>query len=357
MQFADIAAARLHAQHIIQADFETTEAVVSYMGAMQAQDYPGALWSVALRTPGLTSDDVERTLAERKIIRTWPMRGTLHFVAADDARWITQLLAPRAMRAAAARERQLHLDEHVFAKAREIVKTELSGGKQIQRSEFLRIMEARGIQTANQRGYHILWHLAQEGTLCFGPHVGKQPTFVLLDEWIPTSRVLDREAALHELAIRYFTSHGPATLKDFAGWGSMTIADAKRGIELAGKKVAKTTIGTSDYWSGPDLQPANTPSAFLLPGFDEFMLGYKDRTPSLLQEYSSKIVPGNNGVFLPTVVVDGRVVGTWKKTVRKNSIDISLVPFTTISSHVLDLLQTAATRYGKFHGTDAKIMS
>jgi hypothetical protein len=347
----DIATARLYSQHIAQADFLTPEAVVSWMGAMQAQDYPGVLWAIGLRSPHLTTVDIEKAIIDRTILRTWPMRGTLHFVAAKDARWMLRLLAPRIIARSATRRRQLGIDDDVITKSRQTLEKALAGSVSLARTELCRILEEAGIPTDNQRGIWILHLLAEMGVLCFGPHQGKQPTFVLLEEWIPQVAELSKEESLATLASRYFTSHGPATLKDFAGWGQLPITEARLAINLASTALAKSTIGDTDYWHAPNLPrvPSNS-TAFLLPGFDEFMLGYKDRSPALALEHSQKIVPGNNGMFISTIVVNGQVAGTWKKTVRKNDISIRLLPFEPLNSSTLRQLELATAKYSNFIG-------
>ncbi|HJP81068.1 MAG TPA: winged helix DNA-binding domain-containing protein [Candidatus Saccharimonadales bacterium] len=349
MNHSEIARYSLAAQHITQPDFTSAEEVVRYMGAMQAQDYPGALWSVALRTPTLTRKDVEAAIENRSIVRSWPMRGTLHFVAAADIRWITQLLAPRVLQSAAGRERQLDLNEEAFKKARDVIVKALADVPQLERSELLLALEHAGIATENQRGYHILWRFAQEGLICFGSHVGKQPSFALLDTWIPSHDPLpDRATALRELAIRYFVSHGPATLKDFAGWGSMTLTNAKQAIEYAGTEIAQSLIDGELYWHAPSLREPASHSTLLLPGFDEFLLGYKDRSAMLEPDGLQRIVPGGNGMFRPTIVVDGHVDGTWKKTPKAKEIILTLEPFVLLPAHVIKDIEQVARRYSIF---------
>jgi hypothetical protein len=349
MKHSDIARYRLAAQHITQPDFISAEAVVKYMGAMQAQDYPGALWSVALRTSSLTRRDIEAAIENRTIVRTWPMRGTLHFVAASDIRWITQLLTPRILQSAAGRERQLSLNDEVFKKARGVIAKALASVPQLERGELLIALEKAGIATENQRGYHILWRLAQEGLICFGSHIGKQPSFALLDTWIPTNEPLpDRQTSLRELAIRYFVSHGPASLKDFAGWGSMTLTDAKQAIEHAGDEIAKSLIEGEVYWHAPRLREPTNHSTLLLSGFDEFLLGYKDRSAMLELDGMQKVVPGGNGMFRPTIVVDGHVVGIWKKTAKAKEVILTLEPFVSLSAQMIKTIEDTAKRYGAF---------
>jgi hypothetical protein len=350
----DIAALRLSAQHIAQADFISAKAVVRHMGAMQAQDYAGALWSIALRTPHLTRVDVEKAIENREIVRTWPMRGTLHFLAAEDVRWMVGLLAPRAIALAAGRRKQLEIDDTVINKSKDIITEALAGGNCRTRIELCQILEQKGVKTAEQRGLHILHYLAETGLLCFGPHDGKQPTFVLVDEWLPPTPAKTREEALAELAKRYFISHGPASLRDFAGWGTMTMTDAKLALSLAASSLAEETVDGITYWFDPNIKPA-TSATFLLPGFDEYMLGYKDRSAALASEHANTIVPGGNGMFLPTVVQDGHVVATWKKTVRSKSQHILVTPFTASPAHELALLEPAVRRYEQYSGLTTTI--
>ncbi|HSI12023.1 MAG TPA: crosslink repair DNA glycosylase YcaQ family protein, partial [Chthoniobacter sp.] len=184
----NIARLRLRHQQIAVHRFQRPGQVVAWLGALQAQDYPGALWSIGLRLPQATQKDVEKAIAAHEIVRTWPIRGTLHFVAAADVHWMRALLTPRIIARSALRQRQLELDAAIFARCEKIFLKALRGGGQLTREQMLALLEKERITTAGQRGYHILWRLAQEGLLCFGPHAGKQPTFTLLEEWIPTGR-------------------------------------------------------------------------------------------------------------------------------------------------------------------------
>jgi len=203
----EIVRRRLATQRISSTAFTRPEQVVAWLGAVQAQDYLGALWAVGLRFNGATEREVERALEERTIVRTWPMRGTLHFVAATDARWMIELLAPRKVAAVLSRLRSFGIDEAVLKRARRILTTKLDGGRRLTRSAAYAVLEDAGIATTAQRGLHILWWLAQHCIICFGPREGKQQTFVLFDEWLPQTKALPRQEALATLAHRYFTGH------------------------------------------------------------------------------------------------------------------------------------------------------
>ena len=199
----DIAQFRLYYQQIATTKFKEPSQVVSWLGAMQAQDYAGVKWSIGLRLPGATDADIERAIAAKTIIRTWPMRGTLHFVAPEDVRWMLALLTPRIIAQTAGRYRQLELDEAIFARSKELFAQALQGDKQLTRDEMQQLLEQANISTAGQRGYHILVRAAQDGLICFGAPSGKQQTFALLDEWAPQAKSLERDEALAELARRY----------------------------------------------------------------------------------------------------------------------------------------------------------
>jgi hypothetical protein len=206
-----VATLRLATQQIASPSCTTPAAVVAHLTAMQAQDYRGALWSIGLRLPDATSQQIERAIADRQIVRTWPMRGTLHFVAADDVRWMLRLLTPRIIKGGAGRRRQIGLDDAAFARSRKLFAKALRDGNTLTRDEMHGVLERAKIATAAQRGYHILARLSMDGILCFAEPRGKQHTFALLDEWIPTSRILDRDESLAELARNRRRAHRLST--------------------------------------------------------------------------------------------------------------------------------------------------
>jgi hypothetical protein len=348
----DIVWHRLVNQRIDGQKFEKPEEVVRWLGAIQAQDYLQALWAIGLRLKSATVADVEQAILEGKIIRTWPMRGTLHFVPPEDAKWMLKLSASRVLAKDGRRLKQLGLDEAIIERCKELFYEALKGNRRLSRSEMMELLEQAGISTENQRGYHILWYASQSGLICLGPMQDKQQTFVLLDEWVPNSRDLSREESLAELTKRYFASHGPATVHDFAWWSGLTVTEARAGLEAAIPELISESIDGKEYWMTSDA-PGHTAydksGVDLLPAFDEYLIGYKDRAAVLTVEDAQKVVPGKNGIFLPTIVVGGRVVGTWKRKLKKNSIDITLSPFTHLGD--LDERAIEATKpYSDFVG-------
>jgi hypothetical protein len=354
---ANIAARRLRNQGIAGTGFDRPGAVVAWMGAVQAQDYLGALWALGIRTQGAREEAIEQAIADRTVVRTWPMRGTLHFVAPADIRWMLALLTPRVIAGQRGRHRQLGLDQADFDRSRDLLTRVLEGGRQRTRDALYEILEAAGISTAGQRGIHILARLAQDGLLCFAARQGKQQTFALLEEWVPPARTLERDEALAELAARYFTSHGPATVQDFTWWSGLTVADAKKGIELAGPRLERETIDGQEYWLSaaapgpvPTASPAS-PTAWLLPPFDEYTVAYKDRSAVLDPAQGGSI--SGNGIFYPVIVLDGQVAGTWKRVVKKGSVVIILSPFAPLKKKERQAVAAAAERYGAFLGLPA----
>ncbi|MEP6956672.1 MAG: winged helix DNA-binding domain-containing protein [Chthoniobacterales bacterium] len=343
----EIAQRRLARQKIAPAEGGSAAAVVAHLGAMQAQDYTSALWAIGLRA-GVTQQAVEVAIASGEIVRTWPMRGTLHFVAAVDAHWMLELLTPRILSGAAKRAEQLGLDANTLARGRAVCEQSLGKGRQLTRPALLAAFEAAGIATGAQRGYHILWRLAQERLICFGPRVGKQPTFVLLDEWVPRPNPLARAEALRKLARRYFASHGPATIEDFVWWSGLKVTEARSAIEAA--ELARETIEGVAHWTdGREVVRANDePAAHLLPAFDQYLLGYRDRSAVLEAEHSGKVTPGNNGIFMPTIVLNGRVAGVWKRVVKPQSVTLMASPFRAFTKTAQGAISASAQRYAAF---------
>lgn len=342
---------RLKQQRISQDQFAHPEEVVCWMGAMQAQDYGQALWAVAARMQKPSLAAVEGAIAEGKIICTWTMRGTIHFTSPENVLWMLKHFASRVLKSSGRRLAELNLDEATLHRCREICQASLEGGKCLTRPQVLEAIEAAGISTEKQRGYHILSQLAQEGLICQGPHQDKQQTFVLLQEWAPSAEDLDLEAAFAKLARVYFASHGPATAYDLAWWVGATLADVRRGIAAAGDDLHSEIIeGQTYYTSKSSEAPPQGPSVYLLAGYDEYILGYKDRGAVLAEGDLDRVVPGNNGVFYPMIVVDGQIAGTWKRALKKERVEVSLSPFMPLRASQIEAATAQAKSYAAFHG-------
>ncbi len=334
--------------------------VVTWLGAMQAQDLASGLWSFGIRLPGWTVGDVTAALERREALRTWPMRGTVHFIPSRDAHWMLELMGPRALAGAAKRRERLGLTEQITDHAIETLHAAFAGGGRLTRSQCMAVLAGAGIDTSGQVGYHLLWYASQRGVLCIAPNIGKEQSFALLDEWVPDPRRLDRDEALATVAVRYFRGHGPTTRKDFAGWTGLTVADAKRGIAAAGDRLVSATIDDAETYLDPALADGvrsvpNDGEILVLPGFDEYLLGYKDRSLMLADEHRPAIIPGNNGMFQSTVVRDGRVIGTWKRTLTTTAVRIAVQPLVPWGSADRERVGKAFEEYARFIGRTPQV--
>ncbi len=268
------------------------------------------------------------------------------------------LTASRAVSGNAGRYRQLELEKRTFDVARDVLVKALSGGKELSRQAIYRLLKEAGIKLEGSgpldsgqiRGQHILAYHAQTGLICYGRHQGKQPAFALLDEWVPSTGTLDLYAALAELAKRYFTSHGPATTRDFAWWSGLPLRDIRVGIEAAGVGIDRMEINGVEYLIGASASrgPYDSPGLHLLPPFDEYTVAYRDRSSVVAAEH--KELASSGGVFRPIVVVDGQVVGTWKAAVRKDGLDVISTPFSPDGRLEENAVRAAAKRYADFLG-------
>jgi hypothetical protein len=346
----DIAQQRLHNQLITQRTFEKPGDVVEWLGAVQAQDYAAAKWAVGLRLPGATDDDIEQTFADGAILRTHVMRPTWHFVSPADIRWILALTAPRVNAVNASWYRKLELDDAFFRWSNAVLAKALQGGKQLTRAELVSVLKLAGIATDElQRFTYIMMRAELDGIVCSGARRGKQFTYALLDERAPQARTLERDEALAEFARRYFTGHGPATLQDFVWWSGLTAADARAGLEMVTSQLMHEVVGGQAYWFAPSTPPAKdlSQTAYLLPNFDEYIVGYTDRSAVFDALHTDRLDP-RGGLLTSTMVLNGQVVGTWKRTFKKNTVVIEANPFVPLSTTETRAFATSANRYGEF---------
>ena len=340
----DVALLRVVAQRLAGPSTATPAKAVHWSTAVQAQDHDGALTSVALRTRTRSRAEVVAALDAGEVVRSWPMRGTLHLTTAADLPWMLRLLAPRVVAASTARRTGLGLDESQLERARGLAVESLSGGRRLRRADLLAVWEDAGLDAGGQRGVHLLRYLAMTGSLVFGPTAGREQLLVLLDEWVPRPRDPERDEALGELALRYFRSHGPAPARDLASWAGLSARDVRTAVAIARPSLAVLDVDGTEHLLDPHTPDrlagaraeaeAEGEGVLLLPGFDELLLGYRDRRAQLDPAYAERIVPGGNGVFRPTVVSAGRVVGTWTRTGRGARQEVAATPFTTFTPGV-----------------------
>jgi len=347
----DIASRRLHNQQIAGTPFARPEEVVRWLGAVQAQDYGGAKWAVGLRSAGVTDAAMDRALADGVILRTHVLRPTWHFVTPADIRWMLALTAPRVNALNAYYYRTLGLDHTVFRRSNAALARALQGGRQLTRPELVAALKQAGIAAETLLGYTLLLMRAElDAVICSGALRGKQHTYALLDERASQARTLEREEALAELAGRYFASHGPATLKDFVWWSGLTAADAKSGLELVKPHLMHEVIDGQTYWFAPSSPPVQrvSPTAYFLPNFDEYTVGYSDRSAVCGALHAKGLEARANVVLGYVIVLDGQIVGTWKRTLKKGAVAIETTPFVQLDEAEMQALHVAAERYGVF---------
>jgi hypothetical protein len=352
---AGIALRRLASQRIVASRrLAQPSDVVRWLGALQAQDSTQSWWAIGSRLRTGRLADVERAIEQRRLLRTWLIRGTIHFAPPEDVRWLLAVGAPRLAVAEARRCEQLGLTDAHFDRCAELLAGELSGDRRRTRPEVMRLFEANGIETTGQRGYHILVRLARRGLICLGPLRERQQTFVLLDDWAPRSaaRELAGDEALAVLAARFAISRGPVTDGDFARWAGIGVREARRGLAAA-DGVTRRRFGGAEHWLSDDAgdggPAAGCGQAYLLAGFDEYLLGYKDRDAMLDRVHSGKIAPGANGVFKPMIVAGGQIAGTWGRSVRGGELTLVLRPFAA-APELAGQVRREAARYRDFLG-------
>ncbi len=352
MRCVDIAHQRLHNQHIAGTKCATPGAVVQWLGAVQAQEYAGAKWAVGQRMQGATDAALDRALADGTILRTHVMRPTWHFVVPADIRWLLALTAPRVNAAAASSYRKSGLDDATFARSNAALAGALRGGTQLTRTELASVLQQAGIATDDLRLTHLVMRAELDAVICSGARRGKQFTYALLDERAPRAeaKTFTHDEALAELTRRYMTSHGPATVQDFVWWSGLTMADAKAGLDMVKSQLMYDVVDDRTYWfaASPPIAPDPSPTAYLLPNYDEYIVGYTDRSAALDALPASKLDARGNVLFNHTLVIDGRVVGTWKRIFTKDAVFIEATPFAPLDTAQVTALEDAAARYGQF---------
>jgi Winged helix DNA-binding domain len=356
----DIAQRRLHAQGLTGQPFDSPASVVEALGAVQAQDYPAALWAIGQRLPTATIQAVEQAIAEKSLLRTLLLRNTVHIVPAPNLPWLLRLAGPRMRMIInnVARANKITLDEQMFATAEEIIAKALQGGNQLTRVELCRILSEGGLPAIDLSGLLLVQRAHADGLVCYAPRDGNRHLLTLVDEWLPDSRDVPYEEALAKLALQYFTGHGPATISDFGWWSGLTLTDCRRGLDAVRSQLAELPSGSDTYWLSPKIA---TPSragtgVWLLPNYDEFTVGYRDRNAIFDPVHAAGVdKPRGNIVFANVIVADGEVVGTWRKSIKNGRVTITASPFAPLPEQRQDQLASAAKRYAEFLGLASQL--
>jgi len=349
MNLSELINRRLINQQIAVTRFKRPQDIVAWMGAVQAQDFGMAKWAIGLRIPGLKDADVENAFNEGKILRTHVLRPTWHFVMPEDIRWMLAITAPHILRLLAYNDRRAGLSKDIFTKANDLLAKALQGGNQLTRDQLRATLEKEKI-AVNDLGFtHIMIHAELDGIVCSGSRKGKQFTYALLDERAPHAKILSHEEALAALTKRYFTSRGPAGLQDFAWWSGLSMTNARKGIEMVMRGFKKEIINGKEYFfkSSP-IKETPGQTVYLLPNYDEYTVAYKDRAILFDKNRSPMVATRSNAIFNNTILMNGKVEGTWKRSIKNNSVLVETKPFLPFSTARQHAVTKAVKRYRAF---------
>ena len=346
--------ARLANQRLLASNLASPAEVVAWLVAVQSQDYAAARWALGARLPLATDAAVAAAFDAGAILRTHVLRPTWHFVAPDDIRPLLTLTAPRVHQANGSMYRQLGLDAPTLSRSADVIVRALQAGVALTRDELKASLDRAGITAsggpdrAGQRLAYMVMHAELEGLIVSGARRGKQFTYMLLDERALDGRVLPREAALVEVSRRFFASHGPATAADFANWSGLTLTEARQGLDAVASELHSETLDRQTYWFATWPEPApSAPAAFLLSIYDEYSIGYRDRSAIVSAADAARLGAMGNALQ-GILVLDGQIVGTWRRTLRTTSVRVELRPFRAFSDAEEAAIDEAIGRYGAF---------
>jgi hypothetical protein len=340
---------RLKNQHITTRGLRRAADVVTWFGAMQAQEYEPAKWAVGLRMKdGAVAADIQRAIDAGHILRTHVMRPTWHFVTSADIRWLLELTAPRVHRILSYYNRALGLDARTLTRGTAMIERALADGGHLTRAELADLLHRARLPMTGNRLARVVMHAELEGVICSGRRRERHSTYALVDERAPNARRLPRDESLATLGERFFRGHGPATIRDFAWWSGLTMADGKRATEMI--RARREVIDGLTYWTvGRSPQgTARDQHVHLLPIYDEYLVAYRDRKavphgPSTIASSSTASV-----TFQHALVIAGQVVGTWRLTRSATGVAIHGVPLRRLTSTELRALTAAVQRYEDF---------
>ena len=352
MTLHDLAAHRLRNQRLVGPPLDGPAEVVRWLGAVQAQDYPGAAWGVGQRTAGATRADVDRLFDAGAFIRTHVMRPTWHLVAPEDLRGLLALTAPRVHAANGTMYRRLELDAGVLARAHDLLAAALRDRRPRTRAELRVALAEGGLAAEGQRLAYVLMHAELEGLVCSGPLRGRQFTYALVEERVPPASPLARDEARDRLVRRYLASHGPATPHDFAWWSGLTVTDARAAFAALGADAERGAVDGKPYWTTGPVEPApvEAPVVRLLPNYDEHVVAYRDHGPTLDPRAPGVLDGFGTALVAHLVARNGLLVGGWRRRESRTTVGVEaalLVPFDAAERRALE---AEAERYGRFMG-------
>ncbi|TND10508.1 MAG: hypothetical protein FD123_150 [Bacteroidetes bacterium] len=345
MNVLEIIRYRLAGQQLAGTTCTGPQEIVRRLGAVQAQVFSMAKWAIGLRLPGSRESDIDRAFNEGKILRTHLLRPTWHFVSPQDIRWMLALSAPRVHAANAFMYRQLELDKAVFKKSNATIVKMLRDGNHLTRDELNTGLKRAKIIAGGPRLSYLMMFAELEGIICSGPRKGKQFTYALIDEHVPATKKESREESLGRLTEIYFSSRGPATIADYCWWSGLTVKDAKTGIALLSSKLTCEKINDREHYFVPaDLPENKLLQTFLMPDYDEYGIGYKDRSAM-----SNKLAnQGTLTVYSHLLIIDGIFGGTWDRTEQGKKVAANVTPFFDLDKAQRQNVAEAVKKYDAF---------
>jgi hypothetical protein len=328
--------------------------VVKALCGLQAQDAQAATLAIRPRSKGVTAADVKRAIEkERSIVRTWAMRGTLHLLATEDLGWMLSLFGPVFIKSGRRRRLELGLDDEISDRAARAIDEILAASGPLTRAELAEQLSAQNIPTEGQAIVHAVGYAAWQGIVCFGPERDGKPTYARLDDWVERPPAPPQDEALTELARRYLDAYGPATPADLASWSGLPMAQVKAAWSSIAGDLLEVEVGGRPAWmlqSHADWlqdKPPSDPIIRLLPAYDTYLLGYESRDLIIDSKFARLVHPGG-GVIRPTLLVNDRILGTWKLNKRRDHQEVVVEPFETLSPSVHTALEAEVKDLSRF---------
>lgn len=351
MKPSDIARLRLVSQRLVRSSLKDPGQIVSWMGAMQAQDLPMSLWAVGVRMRRPSLKKVAAALDAGSILRTHVLRPTWHLVPAADLGWMLDLTAAEVRQGVAARHRQLGLTSRAISKSHAIIERTIKEAGHATRGQVVEALVNGGFLARDNRMAHLLMLAELDQIICSGPFRDGESTYALMSERVARPVRMDRDESLATLVTRYLTSRGPATMRDYAWWSGLPMAEVRRSFGLVRDRFIAKRIDGTEYWFRPELREmaGGDEVVRLLPAYDEITIAYADRSSAIDDRLERRAI-SSNGVFRPLIVSGGRVIGTWRRTISKGTLVVEATVFGPCSARTVAALETAAEGYGRFLG-------
>ena len=351
MTISDIPGKRLTSQHISSKKYKTVKELINYMGAIQAQDYLMSKWAIGVRLKNSSEKIINDAIDKGEILRTHLLRPTWHFVSSENIYWLLELTASRIKNSMSSRNRELDLTREVFKKSNRIIRDVLKGNNHLTREELIVILNKAKIKTDKNRASHLFAEAELSGIICGGKTRGNKHTYALLEERVSKSEALDREESLSKLARIYFQSRGPATIKDFSWWSGLNLTESGIALELIKSELNSFEINSRTYWFSDRVKENKNQQnkIYLLPAFDEYLISYADRSAVLISEEHKSIV-STNGMFRAIIVYDGKIIGTWKRTIKKDKVSVQSEYFKKQSKKINQMITKEVENFGRFLG-------